>query len=174
MDDADAIGGADGVTIEPLRDEHIEGFHKALDIVCRERRYMVFSRAPPIDEMRDFVRESMAAGNPHIVAVSEGEVVGWCDIRRLERDVHAHRGLLGMGIIPGFRDRGLGRRLIDTAIAAASRAGIHRVELDVHADNHRAIALYRNVGFQVEGVARDALKIDGCYLDSVRMALIFA
>ncbi|NSY17605.1 GNAT family N-acetyltransferase [Neorhizobium sp. AL 9.2.2] len=173
MDDADTVGGADGVTIEPLRDEYIEGFHKALDIVCRERRYMVFLRAPPIDEMRDFVRESVAAGNPHIVAVADGEVVGWCDIRRLERDVHAHRGLLGMGIIPGFRDRGLGRRLIVNAVEAANRSGIHRVELDVHADNHRAIALYRKVGFQVEGVARDALKIDGCYLDSVRMALIF-
>lgn len=47
------------------------------------------------------------------------------------------------------------------------------VELHVHADNLRAIALYEKVGFVREGMARGAIRIDGRYIDSVLMALIF-
>jgi RimJ/RimL family protein N-acetyltransferase len=45
--------------------------------------------------------------------------------------------------------------------------------LNVHADNLRAIRLYEKVGFAHEGVARDAVKIDGRYIDAVNMAIIF-
>ncbi len=37
------------ITIEPIREAHIEGFHQALDTVSRERRYLAFLEAPPLD-----------------------------------------------------------------------------------------------------------------------------
>jgi RimJ/RimL family protein N-acetyltransferase len=55
---------------------------------------------------------------------------------------------------------------------AARRFGLTRIELTVHADNLRAIALYKSVGFQQEGVLRDASRIDGEYIDSLAMALV--
>jgi RimJ/RimL family protein N-acetyltransferase len=42
----------------------------------------------------------------------------------------------------------------------------------VHADNARAIALYEKVGFVREGVARDAVFIDGEYRDAINMAIV--
>ncbi|WP_325058577.1 GNAT family N-acetyltransferase [Rhizobium mongolense] len=48
--------------------------------------------------------------HPQFVAVKDGEVVGWCDIRRHFFPSHAHRGSLGMGIIPAHRGLGLGLR----------------------------------------------------------------
>lgn len=160
------------IVIEPIREDHVEGFREALDIVARERKYLVFLEAPPVEAMLSFVRGNIAAGHPHMVAVADGKVVGWCDIRRGTRDAEAHSGVLGMGIIPGCRDRGLGRRLILATIAEARAAGMHRIELHAHADNLRAIALYEKVGFSHEGVARDAIRIDGRYVDSVLMAMI--
>jgi RimJ/RimL family protein N-acetyltransferase len=77
-----------------------------------------------------------------------------------------------MGIIPGYREKGLGTRLIRAAIGQARDRGFHRVELHVHADNPRAIALYEKVGFVREGVARDAVRIDGRFVDSIGMAVI--
>lgn len=163
----------DEIRIEPIREDHVEGFREALDIVARERKYLIFLEAPPFEAMLDFVRDNIAAGHPHMVAVSGNRVVGWCDIRRAARDAQAHCGTLGMGIIPGYRDGGLGRRLITAALDAARAAGLHRIELNAHADNLRAIALYEKVGFKHEGVARDAVRIDGFYIDSVNMAMIF-
>jgi hypothetical protein len=41
--------------IVPIAAEHVEGFHRALDFVARERRYPAFLEAPPIDESRGIV-----------------------------------------------------------------------------------------------------------------------
>jgi len=164
----------DTIVIEPIREDHVEGFREALDIVARERKYLVFLEAPPVEAMLSFVRDNISAGHPHMVAVADGKVVGWCDIRSGAREAEAHCGVLGIGIIPGYRDRGLGRRLMLAAIEKARASGMHRVELHAHVDNLRAIALYERIGFVHEGVARDAIRIDGRYIDSVLMAIILA
>lgn len=158
--------------IVAMAETHIESFHRALDTVARERRYLAFLEAPPLPATRDFVRGMIEKRNPQFVAVVEDEVVGWCDISRYERPIHAHRGALGMGIVPTYRGRGLGRLLIETTLEEARRQGFVRVELSAHADNARAIALYRKVGFVQEGVERDAICIDGRYCDIITMAII--
>ncbi|OQP87668.1 GNAT family N-acetyltransferase [Rhizobium rhizosphaerae] len=162
----------DGITIEPIREDHVEGFHKALDMVARERLYLTFLEAPPLESTRAFVRDNIASGHPQMVALAQGQVVGWCDIRRVDRPTRAHCGILGMGILPGFRDRGLGRRLILRTIAAGWEAGLSRIELECHHDNPRAAALYRKVGFREEGLARKAILIDGRFIDAIQMALL--
>ena len=47
---------------------------------------------------------------------------------------------------------------------------IHRLELTVVADNQRALALYRKMGFEQEGVKRHSLQINGKYVDEYYMA----
>ncbi len=162
----------ESIAIERIREDHIESFHQALDTVSRERKYLTFLEAPPLESVRSFVRDMIEGGHPQVVAIADGKVVGWCDIRRNARETHAHCGALGMGIIPGYRDNGLGRRLITAALDLARESGFHRVELHVHADNPRAAALYEKVGFVHEGVARDAVKIDGRFIDAIQMAVI--
>ncbi|WFR94131.1 GNAT family N-acetyltransferase [Rhizobium tumorigenes] len=152
--------------------EHIESFHAALDLVARERRYLTMLEAFPLAETREHVMDMIARGNPHVVAVAGNRVLGWCDITRHFFPAHAHRGSLAMGIVPEFRGQGLGRLLIDAALANARQLGLIRVELSVHADNSRAIALYEKVGFAPEGVLRRAVCIDGRFVDSVSMAIM--
>ena len=77
-----------------------------------------------------------------------------------------------MGIVPAYRGRGLGARLINATLEAAFGAGFVRIELDVQADNERAIALYERVGFVREGTIRDAVFVDGEYRDANTMPLI--
>ncbi|TWD54323.1 acetyltransferase (GNAT) family protein [Agrobacterium vitis] len=161
------------ITIEPMRPEYIESFWEALDSVARERRYLSLLQASPLDAVRTFVMGLMDNGNPQFVALVDERVVGWCDIQRGTRETQSHRGTLGMGIIDGYREQGLGLRLITTTLDAARNMGLHRVELDVHADNTRAARLYEKVGFEREGVARDAVLIDGHYIDLIKMAIIF-
>ena len=45
-----------------------------------------------------------------------------------------------------------------------------RVELEVYADNERAIALYEKMGFQREGLRRMATVRRGRYIDECSMA----
>ncbi len=158
------------IRIVPISAEHIEGFHKALDTVAREREYLSLLEAFPLEETRIFVLGMIEKGNPQFVALADGKVVGWCDISRHAFPSHAHAGRLGMGIIPAYRGRGLGRRLLEATLRAARDAEIERIELSVHADNDRAIALYEKVGFVREGLARNSVRIDGRYKDAIHMA----
>jgi ribosomal protein S18 acetylase RimI-like enzyme len=161
------------VEIVPISQDHIEGFHRALDFVARERRYLAFLEAPSPGETRDFVLNNIARGYPQWVVLSAGEVVGWCDIVPKSRPVHAHVGVLGVALLPEFRGQGFGVRLMRQTLDAARSFGLHRVELTVREDNKNAIALYRKIGFETEGLMRDAIKVDGVCENVVLMALLF-
>ena len=159
--------------ILPMTPDHIDGFHRTLDYIARERRYLAFLEAPPLDSTRAFVLDLIRRGCPQYVAVAEGEVVGWCDLTPKDRPVYAHAGVLGMGLLPPFRGRGLGTRLMTTVLAAARRARLRRVELTVRETNTSAIALYAKMGFEVEGRFRDAVEVEGVYENVLGMARLF-
>jgi ribosomal protein S18 acetylase RimI-like enzyme len=161
------------IDIIPIREDLIEGFYAALDVVCRERIYLAFQETPPIEMTREFVRTNIAKGHPQLVAMEGDRIAGWCDVTPQARATMRHSGVLGIGLLPAYRGRGLGERLIRETIEAARAFGFSRVELSVRHDNVRAQTLYRNVGFQVEGQKRRALLVDGIFYDLVIMALLF-
>ncbi len=158
--------------IVPITQRHIEGFHRALDFVARERRYRAFLEAPPLESTRDFVLNNITQNYPQLVVLSDGSVGGWCDIVPKARPVHAHSGVLGVALLPEFRGQGWGGRLIRQTLDAARAFGLHRVELTVRENNE--IALYRKIGFETEGLMRDAIKVDGVCENVVLMALLLS
>ena len=161
------------VDIVPIEENHIDGFHRTLDIVARERRYLAFLEAPPIETTRAFVRDNIKRGYPQLVAISAGEVIGWCDVTAKPRPIYGHGGVLGMGLLPQFRRRGIGTDLIRRSLIAAKAFGFHRVELMVRERNTDALELYKKVGFKIEGVQRDAVQVDGVYENLILMAVLF-
>jgi ribosomal protein S18 acetylase RimI-like enzyme len=161
------------IEIVPISPVHIDSFHRALDLVVRERQYLALLEAPPIEEFRGFVQNIISRGYPQFVALSVGEVVGWCDVLPKTWPIYAHTGVLGVALLPPLRGQGVGRRLIARTLEAACAYGLSRVELTVRENNRNAIALYRKFGFETEGIKRNALKIDGRYENLVLMGLLF-
>jgi ribosomal protein S18 acetylase RimI-like enzyme len=175
------------VEIGPITEAHIESFHKTLDVVARERRYLAFLEAPPLESTRAFILNNIAHGYPQFVATVAGEVsadevlgrqalgcevVGWCDVTPKSRPIYAHCGVLGMGLLPRFRGQGLGTRLITRTLHAARAFGLSRVELSVREDNTNAIALYEKIGFVTEGLQRNGVLVDGEYENIIEMAIL--
>lgn len=160
------------IDITSITADHIEGYHHALDTVARERKYLTMFEAFPLPQTRDFVLGMIEQRNPHMVAVAADRVVGWCDISRHFFPSHAHRGSLGMGIIPEFRGKGIGHRLMIAALDKAREEGFLRVELSVRSDNTNAIALYEKVGFVKEGLLKRSVCVDGQFSDTICMAIL--
>ena len=161
------------IQIIPMAEQYVDGFNAVVAAVARERRYIGLVEGPPIEITRKFVRHILEGAGVQMIAVTPDDaVVGWCDIIRSTLEGFRHAGRLGMGLLPAYRGRGLGRRLAVQAIVAARHAGIERVELDVFASNTRAIDLYAALGFKTEGIKRRARKLDGEYDDNVFMALL--
>jgi len=161
------------VTIRPATDDDAESFHRCLDGVARERRWLAMTAAPPLEATRGFRRMLRDSGGIDLVAVTgDGEVVGWIDVHRPPWEGMRHAGALGMGLAAGWRGRGLGRALLERALDEAARAGVTRVELEVFASNEPAVALYRASGFALEGRKRGARMLDGQSDDVLVMARV--
>ena len=147
---APVIQAADAKTLNSL--------HKALDSVARERRWLALAEAPPLAAVVAFADILARQGCPQLVALDGKRVVGWCDIRVHEGALSRHVGVLGMGVVDGYRGRGIGRALLEACLAKSPFA---RVELSVFADNTAAIKLYEKTGFVHEGVRRRAIRLEG-------------
>ncbi|HSG68859.1 MAG TPA: N-acetyltransferase [Planctomycetaceae bacterium] len=73
----------------------------------------------------------------------------------------AHTSMVGaiqnVGVVPEHRGQGLGRALVLKCLHGFRGTGIPRVSLEVTANNHHAIELYKRVGFRiVRTMYRDA------------------
>lgn len=159
------------VLIRPTEPSDAPSLREALGEVARERRWLAAVEPFPEAETRIFIELNRGLGVPQFVAICGTGVIGWCDVVRLHpHPGYEHNGRLGLGMIPGWRGRGIGGALLDRALEAAPSAGFRRVELEVYASNTNAMGLYRNRGFEVEGVKRGMRILDGQVDDVVCMA----
>ena len=83
-----------------------------------------------------------------------------------------HIAYIVIGILAEYHHQGIGRACLTALDDWASEVGVHRLELTVQATNTAAIGLYMKAGFDVEGVRRDAMLVDGVFVDELYMAKI--
>jgi mycothiol synthase len=78
--------------------------------------------------------------------------IAWAKAEHEVRDgTTERRGFVSfIGVLPGWRGRGLGRQLLFWAVAHCRAAGARTIELNVEAANDRALELYRRTGFTPE------------------------
>jgi len=83
-----------------------------------------------------------------------------------------HVRVLAMLVIGGYRDMGIGSKLMEESVRWSKRQpGVEKVILGVFSNNGRALGLYEKFGFKVEGVRKDHYYIDGKHEDEIDMAL---
>ncbi len=130
-----------------------------------------------IEEFREYTEGVHSGkGGCMIAAEVEGAFAGSGVVRRLRPSRLRHSAHIGLGIRPEYQGLGLGRAimlaLIDWARKGEGR-GVTRLDLNVFADNRRAVALYESLGFVTEGRRRNMIRYeDGTYTDDLCMALL--
>ena len=69
-----------------------------------------------------------------------------------------------------FWGYGIGKNLLKQSIAWADSTGITKITLNVLETNEKAIALYKKLGFAIEGTLRnDKILSDGKYYNTIVM-----
>jgi|SRR5688572_2714616 len=119
--------------------------------------------------------QRMAPDADHVIfGALDGEtLVGTIGLHRETRLKLAHKAVIwGVYVAPAFRGRGVGRMLLERALAhAKSMSDLLQVTLGVNTANAAAIALYQAVGFEPFGLERGFLRVDGVLYDELHMAL---
>jgi RimJ/RimL family protein N-acetyltransferase len=104
------------------------------------------------------------------VAETDEGVVGRLSVARDPHPASAHVADLGLMVAAPWRRRGVGRALLEQAVAWAHESGIRKLELHVFPHNEPAIALYEAFGFEREGYRRAHYRRGRGYVDAVLMA----
>ena len=106
------------------------------------------------------------------VFVAEGPegIVGRLSLGRDPHPASRHVADLGLMVAADHRRRGIGRALLDQAVAWAGEVGVRKLELHVFPHNEAAIALYESFGFRREGYRRGHYRRGRDYVDAILMA----
>lgn len=145
---------------------------RALD---RESSFMLLEPEERVETADDLARDIAATverENATILVADEGDLVGYVEADGGRYRRNRHCAYVVIGVRATASGRGLGTALLRGLDQWSSGAGIHRLELTVMAQNERALALYRKCGYEVEGRRRDAIQLDGRYLDQLFMARV--
>ena len=114
--------------------------------------------------------ETDDSNDTRIVATLDGGIVGSATLTRLGGR-RAHVGQIGMGVADDWTGRRIGTALLNALVDTADNwLGLHRLELELLADNEPALALYRRFGFESEGVRRDVVFRASAFADTLAMA----
>lgn len=105
------------------------------------------------------------------VAFDGDRAVGNCAISRHgDRIKVRHRCDLAIALEQAYCGLGLGTQLMTMAVHLAEEMGFEQLELGVYADNERAMALYRKMGFRECGRLPGAFRLkDGTHIDEITM-----
>jgi putative acetyltransferase len=125
----------------------------------------------PKGTWRERLLEDRQGGVSLVAWAAGGEVVGHLSLYLYQEPRRRHSGHLGMAVRDDWRGRGVGTKLMETALDLADNwLGLMRLDLRVFAANDAAIALYRKFGFEVEGTHRCFALRGGEYVDAHVMA----
>jgi len=100
------------------------------------------------DIRRRFAHLSKVAGNMVLVAVADGEVVGWIHVARtptLEASDVAHIG--GLVVADAWRSSGIGAQLVAAAEAWARDRGARDIVVRSRSSRERAHRFYQRLGY---------------------------
>ena len=101
------------------------------------------------EEEGEFLQKKADSDNEiEILAVVDGKVVGTAGIEQLSPKAKLrHRCDFGISVDQAYWGLGIGRALTEACIECAKEAGYEQIELEVVADNERAVAMYRRAGY---------------------------
>ena len=100
------------------------------------------------EEARFLADKTASADELELVAELDGKIVGLAGLGRVGTfDKIKRRATFGLHVDQNFWGLGIGRALTRSCVASAKKAGYAQLELEVVAENRRAIALYESEGF---------------------------
>jgi RimJ/RimL family protein N-acetyltransferase len=105
-----------------------------------------------------------------VVAEVGGRLVGNSSVTRGSYDDTRHHGYLGIAILRKHRNVGIGLEMMRTMIKESRKAGMKTIQLEVFANNPRAIRVYERTGFKEAGRIPKKMQRNGKFIDSVVMA----
>ena len=143
-----------------------------LKITTTETPYLI--REPEevtttLEQEKSFIQRAKDAERELLlIAVIDGKHIGNCSLMNIgSYKRYGHRCGVAIALYQEFCGCGIGKVMMQTILDVAKSIGYEQAELEVISDNQKAIALYRNLGFEKYGTFPNNIKYsDGTYANA--------
>lgn len=158
--------------IEKSDTEALWNMMNQLDYETKFMLYEPGERAKNLDRLQGIVDNAVDGDDLCFLALDGNEIIGYitAQIGNVRRNKHS--AYIVVGIREKYRHRGIGTKFFKRLDEWAEEKNIVRLELTVISINEIALNLYKKNGFEIEGIKRKSMYIDGEYLDEYYMAKI--
>lgn len=162
--------------IRELLEEDAEMYLQMLKKLDEQTKFMMFEpgeRKTALEDQKNIIKNNRKNRNPMFLVEVEGKIVGFLGGLRGKCNRVKHSLYIALGILKDYRGMGIGKTLMIKIDEWSKKNDIKRIELTVICDNENAVNLYKNMGFEVEGVKKSSLKIDDKFVDEYYMGKVY-
>lgn len=163
-------GGMKLVVIREMEESDLE---QVIDLICEidaTSEYMLYEAGERCFQPETIEKILTSNTDTMFIAEENKRLLGYLMAIGGKARRNRHSAYLIIGIRKTERGKGIGTKLFQALEKWAKTKKMHRLELTVAVRNKAGLALYEKMGFEIEGIKRDALLVNGEWVDEYYMA----
>ncbi|WP_088040768.1 GNAT family N-acetyltransferase [Bacillus sp. EAC] len=170
------LKNGDSVTIREAKKDDAKSIIDFYNIVGGETNFLSFGKNEFIRDLIEYQNFLESTSNEEnsiiLLALKNNQIISIASINSSQKERTKHVGTLGIVVKKDYWGLSLGKMLMEYLIKWATQNKISKkIQLTCNEDNEKAILLYKNLGFEVEGVIKEDVFINGKYNNTVIMGL---
>lgn len=99
------------------------------------------------------------------------KVVGYLSIEAYRNNRKSHVATVGIGVLESHYSKGIANQLVIELIKHAKANELRRIEAYIARSNYKSITIAKKFDFIIEGIKKNAIKINDTYEDEYLMVL---
>lgn len=166
----------DGLSLRPLAEPDARELFRVIEL-NRDHlgRWLHWPRQQTLEATREFVRDACDENERglglRLAIESEGMIAGVVGLGAIDRLNRA--GRVGYWLAAEHEGKGMATRSVRSLVTHGfDDWGLHRIEIRAAVENLRSRAIPERLGFTLEGVARDALRVGERYEDAALYSVL--
>jgi len=147
-------------------------YQSFINSIIAEDDYIIYDESLDFEDENKFIQSELDKIKDKkgfcLTAFYQDEIIGGTTID-FGKGRKKHVATFGIAIKEGFREEGIGTKMMEILFEYVKRTGIRLIELEVFATNKRAIGAYRKMGFIKHGELPRAIYRKGKFVNAILM-----
>lgn len=145
---------------------------KKLDTETKDMMLEPGERNPKLEQFKSRIKNTSGEDGLTLLIDDDGKIGGFLSAERGNYKRIRHSAYIVIGMLTEYRGKHLGTKMFEELEKWAVSNNVTRLELTVVCTNECAVALYKKMGFKIEGLKEKSMIVDGNYVDEYYMGKI--
>lgn len=166
--------GENTLHVREVSSSDVHEILKFLETVVSETDFLLTGpedKPVTVEEEIKFINSYYSGNNSLLICgLWNGEFTAIADVKSFSFSRRAHVAEMGISVLRKNWGLHIGTTMMQVIIDWAKlNTSLTKLSLRVHEDNHNAISLYKKLGFKIEGLIENDLRINNKYYSTVLM-----